>query len=553
MKKKFLLTSALSGLKKKAYKVSLVATFCLTFAFNGYAHRAEPFIFSCPTTPGSAMTIDAIVHFTNPNTWHQWQYKDNTGIWKCFVNGVNVINGVNFTVSGSSSINTDNDAPLLTINSANASIEGVIVRLLMRDGASPCNAPAGTTYGGDDLEPELSKNLRLHFFSNASVCPPNTYGCIGNILFNPAGYYGGFENITYTLEPDLYTSNNFVATAGSSDYTRGTGIGQYLDINNPLFMNAGFAQAIAPNTGNYQMVVRGSANTVSRSWYKSGISVNPGTSYFFSVFVARVDNTDPVINLEITAGATVKNVAAYDMSVQAVGAWWRIQGQYTAPAGVTSVTLCIRDSRTGGLNNYTLDDICFRSCPSCIPLPLQSLTLTSSLHGNTAGLKWVTVDEVNTDKFILQRSTDGINYSDIASKVAVGQARSTTEYQLTDDIQSLLQSSVVYYRIKAVDIDGKYSYSNVVPVKLAKTGGVQVWPNPFVSDIRISYTATANTSLNVRVIDNAGRIVSQSNYNVSRGLNQLSVSGVETLSPGVYIIRITDKNTNESFVQKLTK
>jgi hypothetical protein len=201
-----------------------------------------------------------------------------------------------------------------------------------------------------------------------------------------------------------------------------------------------------------------------------------------------------------------------------------------------------------------MDDICFRSCPSCIPLPLQSLTLTSSLHGNTAGLKWITVDEVSTDKFILQRSTDGINYDDIASKVAVGQARSTTEYQLTDNIQSLWQSSVVYYRIKAIDIDGKYSYSNVVPVKLAKTGSVLlVWPNPFVSDIRISYTAAANTSLNVRVIDNAGRIVSQSNYNVSRGLNQLSVSGVEALSPGVYIIRITDKNTNESFVQKLTK
>ena len=85
------------------------------------------------------------------------------------------------------------------------------------------------------------------------------------------------------------------------------------------------------------------------------------------------------------------------------------------------------------------------------------------------------------------------------------------------------------------------------------TGLMWCWPNPFVSDIRISYTAAANTSLNVKVIDNAGRIVSQSNYSVSRGLNQLSVSGVETLSPGVYIIRITDKNTNESFVQKLTK
>ncbi len=553
MKKKFLLTPALSGLRKKANKVFLIVAFCLTFVFNSYAHRVEPYIFGCPTTPGSAMTIDAIVQFASANTWYQWQYKDNTGIWKCFINGTNLINGVNFTVSGATAADADNDVPLLTINAVTSVVEDVLVRVLMREGGDPCGAPLGTTYGGDDLEPELVKNLRLHYFSNASICPPNTYGCIGNVLFNAQGYYGGFENKTFDALNNIYTNNNFGPAANSSDFTSGIGTGQYQDINNPFFVNAGFAQNIAPHTGNFQMIVRGSSSTTARSWFKPGVSVTPGASYFFSVFVARVDNTDPVINLEITAGAAVKNVAAYDMSVQAVGAWWRIQGQYTALAGVTSVTLSIRDSRTGGLNNYTLDDICFRSCPSCIPLPLQSLTLTSSLHGNTAGLKWITVDEVNTDKFILQRSTDGINYSDIASKVAVGQARSTTEYQLTDDIQSLLQSSVVYYRIKAVDIDGKYSYSNVVPVKLAKTGGVQVWPNPFVSDIRISYTAAANTSLNVRVIDNAGRIVSQSNYSVSRGLNQLSVSGVEALSPGVYIIRITDKNTNESFVQKLTK
>jgi Secretion system C-terminal sorting domain len=553
MKKKFLLTSALSGLRKKAHKVFLVVAFCLTFVFNSYAHRVEPYIFGCPTTPGSAMTIDAVIQFAGANTWYHWQYKDNTGIWKCFINGANVINGVNFTVSGATAANAGADAPLLTINAVTSAVEDVLVRVLMGENVDPCGAPLGTTYGGDDLEQELVKNLRLHYFSNASVCPPNTYGCIGNVLFNAQGYYGGFENKTYDLATNLYTSTNFGATAGASDFLSGLGVGQYQDVNNPFFVNAGFSKNIAPHTGNYQMVVRGSASTAARSWFKTGVSVTPGASYFFSVFVARVDNTDPIINLEITAGATEKNVANYDMSVQAVGSWWRIQGQYTAPAGVTSVTLSIRDSRTGGLNNYSLDDICFRSCPTCIPLPLQSLTLTSSLHGNIAGLKWITVDEVNTDKFIIQRSTDGVNYSDIASKVAVGQVRTSTEYQLSDDIQSLLQNNIVYYRIKAVDIDGKYSYSNVVPLRLTKTGGVQIWPNPFVSDIRISYTAAANTSLDVRVIDNAGRTVSQSNYSVSRGLNQLSVNDVEALSPGVYIIRITDKNTNESFVQKLTK
>jgi hypothetical protein len=553
MKKKFLPTQAFSGLRKKAHKAFLVVAFCLAFVFNSFAHRVEPFIFSCPTVPGSALTVDAIVNFNSADTYYNWQYKDNSGVWKCFVNGTNVINGVNFTVSGASDINSANDAPLLTINGASPVLEEVLVRLLLREGASPCGAPAGTTYGGDDLEPELAKNLRLHYFSNAALCPPNTYGCVGNTLFNADGYYGGFENRTFDVPSNSYTSTNFGAGAGASDYTPGNGVGQYQDVNSPLFVNAGFAPGIAPHTGNYQMVVSGSASITARAWYKTGVAVTPAASYFFSVFVARVDGTDPIINLEITAGATTTSVATYDMSVQPVGAWWRVQGQYTAPAGVTSVTISIRDSRTGGLNNYSLDDICFRTCPTCIPLPLHSLELKSSLQGNTVGLKWTTVDEVNTDKFIVQRSIDGINYTDIATKAATGQGRTSTDYVLSDNILSLMQSNLIYYRIKALDIDGKFTYSNVAPVKLNKNGGIQIWPNPFVNDIRISYTAAANTSLDVRIIDNAGRIVSQNKYSVSRGLNQLSVSGVETLSPGVYIIKITDRNTNESFVQKLTK
>ena len=553
MKKKFLAASAFTGLTKKAHKVFLVVAFSLTFVFNSYAHRVEPYIFSCPTTPGSAMTIDAVVVGAGDGSWYNWQYKDNTGIWRCFINGFNSINGINFNVSGATAQNAGNDAPLLTINAATADVEDVLVRVLLREGEDPCGAPLGTTYGGDDLALNEVKNLRLHYFSNESVCPPNTYGCAGNMLFNAQGYYGGFENRTYSIATDSYTSNNFGATAGASDLAPGLDIGQYSDINNPFAMNDGFEKNIAPHTGNYQMVVRGAAIANARSWFKTGIAVTPGAQYFFSVFVARIDNTDPLIDLQITAGATTTTIASYDMSLQAVGKWWRIQGQYTAPAGVTSVTISIRDSRPGGLNNYSLDDICFRACPNCIPLPVHSLILKSSLHANTVGLNWVAKDEVNTDKFIVQRSIDGVNYSDAGIRTAIGNAGSTAEYQLTDDIQSLSQSNIIYYRIKAVDMDGKLSYSNVVPIKLNKTGGIQIWPNPFVSDIRISYTAAANTLLNVKIIDNAGRVVNQNSYSVSRGLNQLSVSGVEALSPGVYIIRITDKSTNESFVQKLTK
>ena len=186
-------------------------------------------------------------------------------------------------------------------------------------------------------------------------------------------------------------------------------------------------------------------------------------------------------------------------------------------------------------------------------LPLHRLELKAVLHGSSVDLIWFAENEMNTSRFIIQRSNDGYTYEDIGLKAAAGQTYTLTEYRSLDDIQGLLTNNSIYYRIRAEDIDHRFGYSNIVPVKLGTITGIQVWPNPFTSDIRISYTAIAATSLAVRIADNAGRTVKQNTFTVTRGLNQLSVSGIELLPPGMYFINITDKNTNRIYVQKLSK
>jgi hypothetical protein len=186
-------------------------------------------------------------------------------------------------------------------------------------------------------------------------------------------------------------------------------------------------------------------------------------------------------------------------------------------------------------------------------LPLHHLDLKAVLHSNTVDLTWIAENEMNTARFVIQRSVDGVNYSDIGSKDPVGPVNIPAEYKSTDDIQSLLSSNIIYYRIKAEDNNSRYAYSNIVTVRLSKVTGIQVWPNPFVSDVRISYKAAANTNLTVRMADNTGKTIIQNNVSVTRGLNQFSLSGIETLPSGIYLISITDNNTNERFVQKLMK
>ncbi len=547
MKKKFLLSSTKKWQSSKLFKSLFVFGFFCMLALNGFAHRVEVYTFGC-VQPGNTMSIDGIIVDGNASTWYNWQYKDASGVWKCFVNGVNLINGVGFTVSGASAQNIANDAPTLMINGANSSLEDVQVRVIMADGVDPCNPGGGIVYG-DDSGTE-AKHLRLHVYSDVSICPPFAYVCPGNTLFNGTGYYGGFENKFYVGPVGIYNSLNFGAGIASSDLPFGVGSGFYNDNNNPHAVIFGFG-SFAPHTGNFQLVVQGSGTLSDRAWYKPAVSVVAGQTYQFAAYAARVDESDPIVNLKVN-GVTIQTA---DLSVRAVGQWIRISGQYSATAAdaISGIVISITDSRAGGFNNYSLDDICFQPCNVCITLPLHNLDLSASLSGNTVALKWTAENELNTHQFVIERSSDGRSFIQVGMTAASGQTNTLTEYKSSDDIQSAVSANLFYYRVKAIDIDGRFTYSNVVTVRLTKTAGILVWPNPFDNKISITYNSAANTKVEVSILNSAGKVIRNGNYSVSRGSNQISVDNLGELSSGFYMLRVTDLNSNESFVHKLTK
>jgi hypothetical protein len=186
-------------------------------------------------------------------------------------------------------------------------------------------------------------------------------------------------------------------------------------------------------------------------------------------------------------------------------------------------------------------------------LPLSRLTLNASLNGTVAMVNWVTENEINTAKFIVERSSDNRIFTDAGEKPAAGNYAGTSHYSLADDVSTLLNSTVVYYRIKAVDIDGKYSYSKVVVVRFGIVKGVKVWPNPFADKLTIAVTSDKAAKVQVRIIDNAGRVMLQNIYTVARGSNQLNLGGLQSLAKGTYIIEVIDEEGNNSVAEKLIK
>jgi hypothetical protein len=187
-------------------------------------------------------------------------------------------------------------------------------------------------------------------------------------------------------------------------------------------------------------------------------------------------------------------------------------------------------------------------------LPIAGLELAATLTGNIVNLEWLTRSENNTHHFIAERSTDNSNYSQTGNNVAAtGNSTTVRNYTLNDDISSLVSQTIIYYRIRSVDIDGFIKYSNIAIVRLNKKTGIEIWPNPVKDKVTISITANRSSSVSIRLLDISGKQLQANRYGLPGGINQLNINLPGTMSTGIYLLEITDMTSKERNIIKLVK
>lgn len=117
---------------------------------------------------------------------------------------------------------------------------------------------------------------------------------------------------------------------------------------------------------------------------------------------------------------------------------------------------------------------------STLPVYLTSFSCISNEHSNI--LQWQTSNEVNTQAFDMERSTDGIHFSAIGS-VTAASSNGTNLYSYTD--HSMLHQEY-FYRLKMIDQDGSFTYSKIIKTGTGSTGKLTVFPNPVTNYASIS-------------------------------------------------------------------
>lgn len=167
-------------------------------------------------------------------------------------------------------------------------------------------------------------------------------------------------------------------------------------------------------------------------------------------------------------------------------------------------------------------------------LPVRLLSFTGQLSNNMVHLNWKADLGRNFEKFEMERSFDGKIYNRIET---VPFNHSISDYHLIDNISSL-QPKLIFYRLKMIDADDKFSYSKVV---VFKTNPVQnsftIYPNPARTEVFVSLLTDRNQSLHVKILDASGRIISEQQKEIQKGTNVFPLN-VFGLKPGNYILQI---------------
>jgi hypothetical protein len=172
------------------------------------------------------------------------------------------------------------------------------------------------------------------------------------------------------------------------------------------------------------------------------------------------------------------------------------------------------------------------------PLPVQLVSFTGQQQNGVNFLDWVTATEFNVSHFEVERSTDGISFSKIGSVEAAGNSTATRTYQFPD---RTAPAGGNYYRLRMVDLDGSFEYSNVVYLSkgqsVAISQYIQVVPNPFTDKFEVEFYQAQPGTYNVKVTDLAGRPVRELERHGDSGLISVPLDLTHEAA-GSYLIQV---------------
>lgn len=247
------------------------------------------------------------------------------------------------------------------------------------------------------------------------------------------------------------------------------------------------------------------------------------------------------LQLSGTSGIELRNAGA---NIQSTSNFFGYNGNLISINGTTvfqGYSTQINSSTPGVVNgpaavNSGMSPLVFTNV--VLPVKLTGFD-AREWHGEVV-LEWRTGDELNFDHFEIERSVNGRDWSKTGAADGRAEGGVGGSYSFTD---RLPMSGVNYYRLKMVDRDGQFGYSNIEAINIApQHEEMKVYPNPAVSVLYISNIHPERNQY-VEVINTSGQVVLSRQFQSPGNVVSLNVGA---LGKGLYYIRVADSS---GFVQ----
>ena len=257
--------------------------------------------------------------------------------------------------------------------------------------------------------------------------------------------------------------------------------------------------------------------------YQFNTSSTADDSAKIFVFSSGIPTTEPAIGKAATIGGT--NTDATNLG-----------------------RVLLRQGSATNAATLTIDGIRFGAAWGDVALPVQFTSFNAIKSNNTVVLNWATANEMNNDRFEIEKSSDNKNFVAIGDVKGAGNSSLTLNYTFTD--MNLLNGTS-YYRLKQIDLDGNTNFSKtlIVTNTVAKNISTML-PNPFSNELNIHVNSSVNTPATIELIDMLGKIHYSGVELFTSGDNKININ-TQQLNNGIYFVRV---NINgEVTTQKIIK
>lgn len=364
-------------------------------------------------------------------------------------------------------------------------------------------------------------NAELNFNSGGNLIINN-----GNIKYTSGDLeyeYAEWENYGHMNVAGRFIQNSNGTPEFNNHNSANLTVNDQLAINNGSFNNQGTVHVM---NGDFDLN-SGSALNNSGTITSSGkLSVNDNTTVDLTGGI--LDVNDLTINGgDFTAGTNDECGAIMVQGITQLNNGANVISgdiQLTDEDGNVDVNNC----GGGDCNfNITNDNTCFDV------LPVNWYNFTAYKKQGRNLLKWTTLNEVNNDYFVIEKSKDGENFYPIGQEEGAGTAFHKNRYRFTD---AEANGRAYYYRIKQVDYDGQYDYSETryVSGSANHANHVRIFPNPASEILNVESNQKIQT---VYWINSMGHTVRTEDLSGS-GSNKQHTFDISTMPASMYYVKI---------------